>query len=118
MTHKSTGTFWVAADIPDFDHHDVRALKHERDFAGTPVLADAASLYKALPVTLPGERPGFLRACTKDDMYSPELSPNGHFRIMDDEALEAIPRFAWDDIFGFVGAELPPKPEKSKKKRR
>lgn len=116
--HPHTGTFWVRAKVPNLDHQDVRAMRIERDMAGRDEIVDAAALFASLPDTLPSSVPVYMRAAIAADMRDGR-SPEGHWKLLNEEVLANIPWFEWDTLFNLFGLKIPEKVEKKggKKKR-
>lgn len=107
--------FNCRAEVPDHDIEDLKALRHERsDFRD---ITDPLELKKAIPDRLPCLASGTLRAARDDEVQHAAVSQfkdkrplsYGVYILTNPQALEDLPKFAWNQIYNFAGMEPPSK---------
>ena len=89
--------YYMRAEVPSWDLEDIRAM----DLESKSVYTSPEQLYNAVSEASP--------QLMSPDFMSPVEGHDGHFKVHCIEDLMKQPLFEWEQVFNFVGTELPPK---------
>jgi len=87
--------YWFRADVPDWDHEDVRAMKHEKHLSPK----SAENLFAALESIAPTKGAMVEAATDAKDFYWGAVVP-GTYKVIG--PVDELSFFKWDEIFNFV----------------